>query len=1005
MPPAVPPSGAPNRAPRTRATADRTAPSFDDPDYQPLQHTPASLREWTGASHDGPVLRRITPNPRGLPVEAEPPRRGKAPAASRAGGGGVDRAISREAAPAEVPAARTSLRGMEPFEVDPALLGAASSDVGTRSQSPTKTPLQRAETESSPAMAPKVKGAAVAPATAQAPPATLPPAAPARPAAKLEPFVVDPLLVGQARPAPPAALGAAAAPATAPAKNPADPSPGSPVTPQVPGIAASQQATREKAPGITSPPSLTQLGDPNLEIEARRIEGAIDQSVTATGEAYIRKGWDELFGDVLRWNIATREASGEGNIVKRDRDTEVTGTQFVFNQETRKGKVDDATFSVTSVDGKGTAGSLRFDGPGRLIGDEGVKYTTCDFNDPDWLLKADNIEIDQNANEGIARNATILAGGKYPVFYLPRYQFALKSVRKSGFLTPMLGFTNRTGPQIFIPYYWNIAPNYDATITTRLMTTRGLQVGGELRYLQEDFSGEARAEYVPEDRQTGDHRWALALDHRHSFSDRLSGLVDYQQVSDDFYFRDLRNTIGGSGGSSTGGRQSLTDPGAVPGVRGGTATRLLAQSALLDYAGDGWNLSSQIRSFQVLQPDSSNRVIQPYQALPNVRFSGAQRIAGLADGKLLADFTAYSLRYQEPGITRREGNRTIINPTIGVPLRTTWGFIEPRVGYHMTYYSLDPIAGLNDTFTRSVPTATLDSGLTFERKASDDGAIQTFEPRLFYAYVPFRDQTQLPVFDTGRFDFNFAEIFSANRFVGNDRIGDANQVTAGFTTRYIDGQGTERAKVTLAQRFTLSDLKVVDDIRSIVDRSMTPPGAVAAPQRGVSDVLGEFSGRITRDTSLITRVQYNTDTTQVQRGLFSLRYNPEMGKVINIGYRYAREISDAQLGLQQVDFSTQWPITSNLYALARTNYSLLESRPTESLFGLEYYGSCWSVRTVIQSLATSATTTTRALFIVLELNGLTGTDPSTYNAILNRHIGGYSTITPDQNRTTDAMIQ
>jgi len=728
--------------------------------------------------------------------------------------------------------------------------------------------------------------------------------------------------------------------------------------------------------------------------------------VTATGEAYIRKGWDELFGDVLRWNIATKEASGEGNIVKRDRDTEVTGTRFVFNQETRKGKVDEATFSVKSIDGKGSAGSLRFDGPGRLIGDDSVKYTTCDFNDPDWLLKADNIEIDQNANEGVARNAAILAGGKYPIFYLPRYQFALKNVRKSGFLTPLASITNRTGPQIFIPYYWNIAPNYDATITTRLMTTRGLQIGGEFRYLQEGFGGEARAEYVPDDRQFGDHRWALAFDHRQSFSERLSGLIDYQQVSDDFYFRDFRTTIGASGASAIGGNRPGTDPGAVPGVRGGTATRVLAQSALLDYAGDGWNLSSQIRSFQVLQPDQNNPVIQPYQALPNIRFSGGQRIAGLADGKLLADFTAYSLRYQEPGLTRREGNRTIVNPTLSVPLRTTWGFIEPKVGYHMTYYSLDPLASAsNDTFTRSVPTASLDSGLTFERKASDDGAIQTFEPRLFYAYTPFRDQTLLPAFDTGRFDFNFAEIFSANRFVGNDRIGDANQVTAGFTTRYIDGQGTERAKVTLAQRFTLADLKVVDDIRSIADRSLTPPGALTAPQKGVSDVLGEFSGRITRDTSLITRVQYNTDTTEVQRGLFSLRYNPEMGKVINVGYRYAREISDAQLGLQQVDFSTQWPITSNLYALARTNYSLLESRSTESLFGLEYYGSCWSVRTVVQNLATSATTTTRALFIVLELNGLTGTDPTTYNAILNRHIGGYSTITPDQNRTTDAMIQ
>lgn len=988
-----------NKPRKTRAkVAERTeqgaTPLYDDPDYQPMQHTPASLREWTGANHEGPVLRRITPNPRGLPVESPNPRSGPA-AAPRTPGGVAKTAqppvpeVARSTEPVVVPPARTSLRGMEAFEVDPALLAGAT---GAAVRPAPRAPMDIA----SPALQQAAKPAPT-PNAAQAPPRTVVAVPPATPSARLEPFVVDPELVGRASASP----RQAAAPPSAPAVSP--PQAGGP--PVLPGVASTRAGATRATPSTAVPPALSAAGDPSLEIEARRIDGVIDKTVTATGEAYIRKGWDELFGDVLRWNIATREASGEGNVVKRDRDSEVTGTRFDFNQATRKGRLDDATFSITSLDAKGSAGRVRFDGPGRLIGEDGVKYTTCDFNDPDWLLKADSIEIDQNANEGVARNARILAGGKYPLFYLPKYQFALKNERKSGFLTPLAGITNRTGPQVFIPYYWNIAPNYDATITTRLMTTRGVQVGGEFRYLNERFGGEARAEYAPDDRQFGDHRWALAFDHRHNLTDRLYGILDYQQVSDDFYFRDLRNTIGASSATAAGGARSGIDPGAVPGVRGGTSTRLLAQSALLDYAGDGWNLSSQFRSFQVLQPDTSNPVIQPYQALPNIRFSGARNIAGLAESRLTADFAAYSLRYPEPGTPRREGNRTILNPSISVPMRNSWGFLEPKLSYHLTHYALEPLAGQSDSFTRSLPTLSLDSGLTFERKASDSGAIQTLEPRLFYAYTPFRSQLGLPVFDTGRFDFNFAEIFSANRFVGNDRIGDANQVTAGFTSRYIDNKGTERVKVTLAQRFTLADLKVADDIRSIVDRSVNPPGAIAAPQKGVSDVLGEFSGRLFQDTSLVSRVQYNTDTSEVQRGLVGLRYNPEMGKVINVGYRYTREISDAQLGLQQVDFSTQWPLTSNLYALARTNYSLLDRRQTEGLLGLEYYGSCWSVRAVVQSLSTSATTSTRALFIVLELNGLTGTDPTTYNAILNRHIGGYSAVTPDQLRTTDAMIQ
>jgi len=938
-------TGAPGVA---EALADGVRPDLE---HRPLRHTPASLREWTGASHAQPRLRSITPNLLGLPVEAAVslPRRGESPAPGRpAALPPTNRPPTRRTETAVVPSARTGLRGMEPFEVDPVLLGAASASP------PAPTPL--------------------VPAKPAEPP---PPASPG---------------LQQAGAAPPPA--SAAVPAAMP--------------PVVPSIAATAvpAAKATALSGAATPPPLTALGDPSLEVEADRVDGTVDPIITATGQAYVRKGWDELFGDVVRWNIASSEASGEGNIVKRDRDSEATGSRFQYNAQTRKGELQDASFSVSSFGGRGTAGRLRFDGPGRYIGDDEVRYTTCDFNDPDWLMKADSVEIDQNLNEGNARNVRILANGKYPVFYLPRYQWALNKSRKSGFLTPLVGITNRTGPQVFLPYYWNIAPNYDATITTRLMTTRGIQVGGEFRYLDEAFSGEARAEYVPDDRQFGGHRWALAFDHRQLFSERLSGVVDYQQVSDDLYFRDLRNNIGASGASASASAANVTDPGAIPGVRGGTATRLLAQSAALEYAGDNWSLTSQLRSFQVLQPDSVNRVVQPYQALPNIRFNATQSLAGLAEGRLTADFAAYSLRYPEPGETRREGNRTVINPSISLPIRSVWGYVEPKLSYHATHYALDPLStNSSDSFTRSVPTATIDSGLTFERKASDDGAIQTLEPRLMYAYTPFRNQVGLPVFDTGRFDFNFAEIFSANRFVGNDRIGDANQITGGLTTRYIDNKGVERFNLTLAQRYHLTDLRVVDDVRSIVDRSDKPPAPLAAPQKGVSDVLGEFSGRLFKDTRLISRVQYNTDTTQVQRGLVSLRYNPEMGKVINVGYRYTREISDAQLGLQQVDFSTQWPITSNLYALARTNYSLLESRPTESLFGLEYYGSCWSVRTVIQSLATSATTTTRALFIVLELNGLTGTDPSTYNAILNRHIGGYSTITPDQNRTTDAMIQ
>jgi LPS-assembly protein len=274
---------------------------------------------------------------------------------------------------------------------------------------------------------------------------------------------------------------------------------------------------------------------------------------------------------------------------------------------------------------------------------------------------------------------------------------------------------------------------------------------------------------------------------------------------------------------------------------------------------------------------------------------------------------------------------------------------------------------------------------------------------VFYAYTPYRDQSRIPAFDTGRLDFSFADIYSANRFVGYDRIADANQVTTGVTSRYIDNTGTEVLKATVAQRFTLQDLKVGDNDQYLVS---------AAPKKGVSDLLAEFSGRVLDNTSLITRLQYNTNQSEFQKGQVALRYSPELGKVVNLGYRYTigpsetdAVVSGRPVGLRQFDLSTQWPLRSNLYALARTNYSLLDKRQTEGLLGLEYLGACWNLRVAVQSLATSTTTVTRAFFVVLELKGLSASEDADFKNLLTRNIGGYSVITPDQVRSSEALFQ
>ncbi|NBT06146.1 MAG: LPS-assembly protein LptD [Betaproteobacteria bacterium] len=762
----------------------------------------ADLNRWTGATHIGPSLRPMTPNPRGLPVEAAKalaaplatptaaPLKAGPPATRSAGSSAPPQALT-------VPAATSARQDLPPFEVDPELLG------GRRSVDPL------------------IASAPALPAVAKPAP-TRSPAADAGP---LQPLSVERVV-----------------------------------------------ATPRSAP--VAAPAPIALGDGNTEIEADTVDGTLDQRVIAKGQAYVRKGWDELFGDTVRWDFTNNQASGEGNIVKRDQDSEVTGTRFVYNQDSQTGDLDDAAYSISSMEARGTAKRFVFDGPGRYRSEGDVKYTTCNFDDPDWLMKADEVDIDKGANEGVAKNMWLLAGGKVPFFYHPKFTFALENVRKSGFLTPSLTVSNRTGISVIQPYYWNIAPNMDATLNPRYMSLRGLQLGGEFRYLGEHFRGIDFVEYMPTDDQTGRQRWAVNLRHEHQLQPNLSASLEYMRVSDDDYFRDLSNRIGI------------------------TSQRLLPQRGLLAYSGDGWNAVARVQSFQVLQ-NLRSPITQPYDILPSVRLTGSRQVAGLFNAEGIADVSVFSLGnpLDRNGNLRPEGSRVVMNPAISLPLRGSWGFVIPKLSYNASYYALTGIS----------------SG------------------------------------------------------------------------------------------FTLQDLKVGDNDQYLVS---------AAPKKGVSDLLAEFSGRVLDNTSLITRLQYNTNQSEFQKGQVALRYSPELGKVVNLGYRYTigpsetdAVVSGRPVGLRQFDLSTQWPLRSNLYALARTNYSLLDKRQTEGLLGLEYLGACWNLRVAVQSLATSTTTVTRAFFVVLELKGLSASEDADFKNLLTRNIGGYSVITPDQVRSSEALFQ
>jgi LPS-assembly protein len=317
--------------------------------------------------------------------------------------------------------------------------------------------------------------------------------------------------------------------------------------------------------------------------------------------------------------------------------------------------------------------------------------------------------------------------------------------------------------------------------------------------------------------------------------------------------------------------------------------------------------------------------------------------------------------------------------------------VTPKIGYHMTRYSMTRNYGNDTSLSRNVPILSLDSSVTLERNMTWEGKdlVQTLEPRLYYLYVPYRDQSQFPVFDSGLADFNFAQIFAENIYSGNDRIADANQLTATLTSRIIDPQtGAQAMQAAIGQRYYFRN-------QSVTLNELNQPAAmpVEVPRTGSkADILAAFTGNILPRTYLDSGWEYNPRDKQTQRFTIGGRYQPEALKVANIGYRFKRDsVPGANDGLRDFDISGQWPLHGRWYGLGRYNYSLHDRNLVESLGGVEYDGGCWVGRFVVQRFATTTLSHTTTLFFQLELNGFSrlGSDPGD---VLRRSIGGYGRV-------------
>jgi len=694
-------------------------------------------------------------------------------------------------------------------------------------------------------------------------------------------------------------------------------------------------------------------GEGPLFLSADTVQSVGPNVIEASGKVEARKAGQNFYADTLRYDHVLEEIDAKGNIRLEQSNMVVTGSTLKLQIDSHTGILTDPRYRIFPsskgrLAGRGEAKSLELLGKDKFTAKDAT-YTTCAAGNDDWKLKVADLDIDQSRQVGTARNA-LLTFKSVPLLYTPWADFPLNDARKSGFLAPTIGFTGKSGLDVTLPYYFNLAPNYDATLYPRFLASRGLQLGGEFRYLMPSYQGEAALEYLHKDQTDERSRWLAALDHKQDFGSRLKGRVIYQRVSDDAYFRDLSNQVEV------------------------TSRSILPQEGSLSYDGDWWQAGLRVQQLQTLQDPNKPILQTPYYRLPQFTLSAGRELPG----KLLAGFEGeYSFfRHPDPNpLTQVEGgSRFTVYPSLKLPYSTSAFFITPKIGYHYTHYSIDqPLAGMPDSQSRALPIASLDSGTFLERNFSFRGNryLQTLEPRAYYVYAPYRDQSQLPIFDTAPLDLSFAQMFTENQFIGGDRINDANQLTLALTTRFLqEDSGLERLKLAIGQRYYFASQQVTMPGEPIRDNKST-------------DLLAMMSGQINHAWRVDAGWQYDTDLGKTIKNTLSTSYRPAPGQAASIGYRFIDG------SVEQLDTAVQWPITLKLHGLLRANYSFRDNTLVEGLAGLEYNGGCWVLRTVAQRIITAEKDVSNAFYIQLELTGMGRLGASPLSA-LKQSIPGYT---------------
>jgi LPS-assembly protein len=617
----------------------------------------------------------------------------------------------------------------------------------------------------------------------------------------------------------------------------------------------------------------------------------------------------------------------------------------------------DIRYALRNTQGNGRARSATHAENSTTL--KGVTFTSCPGDQPVWQVKASTIKLDHAEKIGQARDFKLMLGNM-PVFYLPFASFPLTNERKSGLLAPVIAGSD-DGLDLTLPYYFNLAPNYDLTLNNRIIQQRGFMLGSEFRYLGVNSNAFLRGTYLSNDRKTAGERYSANIDWRLGLGANWNFISSLNAVSDDFYFEDL-------GDSLTVASTSVLPSSLGFYGRGSFTTMAGLPSGI-------WQAGLSTDRFEIIDPANPNTP-DPYRRTPRLFYAADQRAGDFQFG-VKTELVSFQ-REDLIGAFSPEGERFDIAPFVRYEWRTPYAYVRPELTFRHTRYSLNSnpstTANANTDFRRSLPIASLDTGLIFERFApfGQENWRQTLEPRLFLLSAPFRDQSEFPVFDTSELDFSFPQLFRNNRFSGADRQADAEQATLAISTRILDDdQSQERLRLSLGQ------------IRYFEPSRVTLPGT--APFLGSQGVwVGEVASEIGRSWRVAASQQYDPEISRTR--LSAIRIQRKLGDqgLVNLGYRYRPD------QIEQVDLSGLIPINERWSAIGRWNYSLPESRTLEGLAGFEYRSCCWRLRVLGRHYLRAGTLSGRnSIFFELELNGLGSLGRKT-DRLLERAIVGFS---------------